>query len=293
MRLWGSPIDNEKATALRGRLHSWLTRTRMINAYDLSTASLQRYLKEIEQFNPRLLISYPSVLEELCREAQRTASPRLKVPAIIVSAECLFPAQRTLFGQVFATEVFNRYGCREVGDIAHECSMHHGMHINSERVFVEVVRDDFSPCEPGEVGDLLITDLDNYGMPLIRYAIGDRGALDVAACQCGRGLPLLREIEGRSLDVVRFPNGSAVGGTYWTILLREKPGILQFQVIQKRLDEIVIRYTGPGTLPDETRLFIAHDVQSRAGHDLQIVFDHVDHIERTGAGKRRLVVSQM
>lgn len=293
MRLWGSPIDNDKAKALRGRLHSWLTRTRMINAYDLSRDALQSYLREIAAYKPSLLISYPSVLEELAGEAVRSGFAAVPIGAIVVSAERLFPAQRELFQNVFASQVFNRYGCREVGDIAHECNLHQGLHLNSERVFVEVVREDLSPCAPGEIGDLLVTDLDNYGMPLIRYSIGDRGAFAEAPCACGRGLPLLGEIEGRSLDVVRFPNGSAVGGTYWTILLRERPGIRQFQVIQQHIDEVIIHYTADINLSLETEKFIQQDVRRRAGPDFRVVFDHVEEIKRTAAGKRRLVISQL
>jgi phenylacetate-CoA ligase len=292
--LWGSPVDTAKSQQLRGKVHSWLTRSRLVSAYDLSRDKLEDCLREIESYRPRLLVAYPSVLEELAQQVQRSARGTIRLPAVLTSAETLYPHQRALFEQVFATPVFNRYGCREVGDIAQECAVHDGLHINSDRVLVEIVREDGSWCEPGELGDVLVTDLDNYGMPLIRYAIGDRAALAPATpCSCGRGLQRLALVEGRTLDVVRFPNGSAVGGTYWTILLRKRPGIDQFQVVQKALDELVIRYIAAAPLSAETAEFVRNDVLQRAGAGFRVVFERVDRIAVTAGGKRRIVISDL
>ncbi len=294
IRLWGSPIDIKKSQALRGRLHGWLTRSRLISAYDLSRESLREYLRIINAFQPQLLISYPSVLEELTLEARRSGI-RVKSPrAIIVSAEMTYPHQRDLFESVLGSPVFNRYGSREVGDIAQECEVHDELHVNADRILVEIVRPDLAPCEADEVGDVLITDLDNYGMPLIRYAIGDRAALSRRdSCACGRGLPLIARIEGRSLDIVRFPNGAAVGGTYWTILLRTRPGISQFQVVQKSPREVTIRYVSEHPLGAELLDVVKRDVEKRAGPGFQVIFERVSVIPRNAAGKRRLVTSEV
>jgi phenylacetate-CoA ligase len=291
MRLWGSPIDNAQARALRGIVHSWLTRTRMLSAYDLSDANLRRYFDEMRRFRPRLLVSYPSVLEELVRAAQRLHVEVHRPQAIIVSAETLYPYQRDLFAETFGVQVFNRYGSREVGDIAQECAKHRGLHLNADRILVEIVRDDLTPCAAGETGDVLVTDLDNYGMPLIRYAIGDRATVGSGQpCPCGLGLPLLEGVEGRSLDVVRFPNGSGVGGTYWTILLRAHAGIRQFQVVQEDLEHVTIKYIADAPLSQDLRDFVERDVAQRAGPDLVLSFEKVNDIPLSAGGKRRLVV---
>ena len=292
--LWGSPVDSAKSQELRGKLHGWLTRTRLVSAYNLSREKLEECLDEIASYAPHLLVAYPSVLEELAQQVQRSQRAAVRIPAVLTSAETLYPHQRALFEQVFAAPVFNRYGCREVGDIAQECAVHDGLHVNSDRVLVEIVREDGSWCEPGEVGDVLVTDLDNFGMPLIRYAIGDRAALaPPAACACGRGLQRLAFVEGRTLDVIRFPNGSAVGGTYWTILLRKRPGIDQFQVVQQTLDEVVIRYLAPAPLSAETTDYVRNDVLQRSGSGFRVVFERVDHIAVTAGGKRRIVASDL
>jgi phenylacetate-CoA ligase len=290
--LWGSPIDQRQAHALRGRIHGWLTRTKLLSAYDLSRSSMRRYLETLRSFAPRLLIAYPSVLEAFAAEARSSPEALQSLKAIIVSAETLYPYQRELFQQVFGAPVFNRYGSRELGDMAQECELHGGLHVNAGRVFLEVVREDLSPCAPGEAGDILVTDLDNYGMPLIRYAIGDRAAYAAEACPCGRGLPLLEAVEGRSLEVVRFPNGSAVGGTYWTILLRKLPGLDQFQVVQRAAGDITVRYVAGAPVSEEFQDYVRRDVLERGGPDVRLAFERTGSIPLNVAGKRRLVVRE-
>ncbi len=295
MLLWGSPIDSEREARLRGRVRSWLLRSRLLSSYNLSREELGKYLRIIAASKPRLITAYPSALEELAREYLRGGYPPLGVPAFLTSAETLYPHQRKLFEDTFQAPVFNRYGSREVGDIAQECEQHTGLHINSERVLVEVVREDSTPCNPGELGNVLVTDLDNFGMPLIRYAIGDQAAFAApeSACACGRGLPRLEVVAGRAFDVVRFPNGSAVGGTYWTILLRTRPGIDRFQVVQQQLDEITVRYIADAPLPAETTYFVRSEIAKRAGDAFRVKFDRVTEIAAGAGGKQRIVLSEI
>jgi phenylacetate-CoA ligase len=294
LQLWGSPIDSARASRLRGRLHNWLMRTVLLSAYNLSRQELGKCLRTIASYRPRLITAYPSVLEELAREYLRGSYAPLGVPAFLTSAETLYPHQRKLFEETFEAPVFNRYGCREVGDIAQECSLHDGLHINSDRLLVEVVREDLTPCGPGELGNVLVTDLDNFGMPFIRYAIGDQAAFATdAACRCGRGLPRLETVAGRAFDVVRFPNGGAVGGTYWTILMKTRPGIDRFQVVQQQLDEITIRYLADAPLPRETADFLRSEIAKRAGDALRVKFDRVTEIAVGAGGKQRIVMSEI
>ena len=298
--LWGSPIDASRAALLRGRVHAWLARTRLVSAYDLSQARMQECIEQIHTYKPKLIVAYPSVLEELARAMQESSRRPSSVRAILVSAETLYPHQRALFESVFDAPVYNRYGCREVGDIAQECPQHQGLHINSDRVLVEVVRDDLSPCAPGEIGNVLVTDLDNRAMPLIRYFITDRAALAAPGeCGCGRALPRLEVVEGRTLDVVRFPNGSAVGGTYWTILLRRRPGkrefhgMDQFQIVQQRQDEVLIRYVAEAPVSAAAADAIRKQVAQQAGPAFGVRFEQVTHIPVNVAGKKRIVVSEI
>jgi phenylacetate-CoA ligase len=139
-----------------------------------------------------------------------------------------------------------------------------------------------------------VTSLENYGMPLIRYAIGDRGSWAAEpTCACGRGLPLLEAIEGRSLDVVRTRSGLHIGGTYWTILLRSRPGFAQFQVVQDALDGVIVRYVPDDRFDEAVLDYYRTRIQEKCGQEFEVAFQKQAAIERTGAGKRRLVVSHI
>ncbi|MDP9179468.1 MAG: phenylacetate--CoA ligase family protein, partial [Gemmatimonadota bacterium] len=190
--------------------------------------------------------------------------------------------------------VFNRYGCREVGDIAHECGSHNGLHLNAEFIHIEIVDGAGNPCKPGETGDILVTCLENYGMPLIRYAIGDRGSWATrSVCPCGRGLPMLDTVEGRSLDVVRTRSGLHIGGTYWTILLRSRPGFARFQVVQDTLDGVTIRFVADSHFDQAVLGYYSDRIKEKCGDAFDVAFRKEEDIERTGAGKRRFVVSKV
>jgi phenylacetate-CoA ligase len=132
-------------------------------------------------------------------------------------------------------------------------------------------------------------------MPLIRYAIGDQAAFAPAdaVCGCGRGLPRLEAVAGRAFDVVRFPNGGAVGGTYWTILMKTRPGIDRFQVVQQRLGEITVRYIAAAPLPRQTEEFLRSEIAKRAGDEFRVKFDRVTEIAVGAGGKQRIVLSEI
>lgn len=290
--LWGAPLDATKALNLRGRIHGAVTGSLLLSAYDLTEDAMDRYILSIAGFKPMLLVSYPSILEIFTEHCKKRNARFTSLRAIITSAETLWPHQRGTIEDGFGTAVFNRYGCREVGDIAHECSAHSGLHVNADFVHIEIVDGAGNPCKPGETGDVLVTCLENYGMPLIRYAIGDRGSWAIRpVCQCGRGLPLLDAIEGRSLDVVRTRTGLHIGGTYWTILLRSRPGFARFQVVQDTLDGVTIRFVPDGHFDEAILKYYSARIKEKCGDEFEVAFQKEEEIERTGAGKRRFVVS--
>lgn len=292
--LWGAPIDATKARNVRGRLHGAMTGSLFLSAYDLTASAMDRYIASIARFEPVLLVSYPSILEVFAEHC-RTRNVRFdSLRAIITSAETLWPYQREFIENAFLIRVFNRYGCREVGDIAHECNAHSGLHVNADRVLIEIVDEAGNPCKPGDVGDLLVTGLDNYGMPLIRYAIGDCAAWAIQPqCKCGRGLPLLSAVEGRSMDVVRTGAGLHIGGTYWTILLRSRPGLAQFQVVQDALDGVTIRFVPDEHFDEEILEYYSARIKDKCGKEFRVAFQGQKQIECTSSGKRRFVVSHV
>jgi len=292
VKLWGSPIDESSATNLFGRAHGRLTNLRFLSAYQLTPRQMDHYIELMRHFRPVLMVSYPSALETFanyCRAKQVTG--RL-VKRILTSAETLFPHQRELFETQFGAEVFNRYGCREVSDIAQECVAHKGLHVSADRVMVEVVDEQGQPCEPGQPGEVLVTDLDNYGMPFIRYRIGDTATWSKEeSCSCGRGLPLLAAVEGRSMDAVKSREGCALGGTFWTILFRARPGIKQFQVVQDSLDGINVSFVRGDGLESASLDYFTQKIREKCGQNFSVDYKEVVSIPNQKSGKQRLVIS--
>jgi len=248
----------------------------------------------MQRFRPRLLVGYPSILQSFGSFCVSNRIHFSDLQAIVCSAESLFEDQRARIQACFAVPVFNRYGCREVGDIAHEVPAVSGLVVNSDRVFVEVLDSDGRPCPRGETGEIVVTDLDNYGMPLIRYRIGDRGAWSaVEDRRAGLPYPVLQAVEGRMLDVVVTPDGNHIGGTYWTILFRQRPGVAMFQVVQRRVDSVAVRYVRDPehTVVDEA--WFRDKIRELCGSDFGVEFEVVERIEPDATGKFRIVLSEI
>jgi phenylacetate-CoA ligase len=291
--LWGSPMDLNKAARVRGRLHGWVNNIMFLSSYELSDERLEDYRRRLDKFRPKLLISYPGPLAVLAEYLLRKNENITSVKAIISSAETLFPWQRDLIEKAFLCPVYNRYGCREFGDIAQECKKREGLHVNVDRFVVEVLDAALNPVGDGRSGQLVITDLDNYGMPFIRYQIGDMASFKKEPCSCGRTLPLLKQVDGRTLDVIRAPNGNRLGGTFWTILFKSRPGIKQFQVIQDTLEQITIRYVRDVKVVNIDFQAFERRINEKCGGNFVVNFKEVEDIPKTSSGKSRFIISKL
>src|SRR4029077_12302961 len=166
---------------------------------------------------------YTNPLYEFARYIQREGLSTVSPRSIIVGAEKLYPFQRSLIEEVFRAPVFETYGSREFMLIGAECDRHAGLHLSMENLLVEILDDDGSPTPAGQEGNVVITDLFNYGMPFVRYVNGDRAVAGFDLCPCGRGLPLLKKVVGRQLDVLETLDGRKVPGEFFPHLLKEFP----------------------------------------------------------------------
>ena len=294
VRLWGAARDFGAKRSLRSIVRRKFVNSRVFSSFDMTPDAMDRYVSDMLDVKPLLLIGYPGPLETF---ATHIASRNLRVPsllAIVSSAETLWDHQRITIESAFGVPVFDRYGSREVGQIASECEYHNGLHISSDRVYLEVLDDEDNPCSPGVPGRIVVTDLDNFGMPLIRYDIGDRGVMGTEAqCECGRGLPKLERIEGRTLDIIRTPNGNSLGGTFWTLLLRGRPGFLQFQVIQEKIEGITVNYVRESFLTSETLKYFENQIKESCGNEFNVEFVEKESIDLTTTGKQRIVISKL
>jgi phenylacetate-CoA ligase len=291
--LWGAAFDLSRYASLKGRLTNYLLNRHVLPAFDMSEARLELYAAELLRLKPRILTGYTSTLDLLARYATskgidlRPAGLR----GVVSSAEMLRPDQRTTIEQAFGCKVFDRYGSREVGCIAHECEEHH-LHVNSENLFVEVVQQGV-PVPDGGFGELAITSLNNFGFPFIRYLIGDAGSLSGEACACQRGLPVLANLLGRVLDILVTPEGRFMPGEFFPHLFKEVPGIQRFQVVQKTPDFLLIRVQPNQAYRQESMDYVLAKTRQFMGETVQIQFELVDELSSSPSGKLRSTVSEI
>jgi len=292
--LWGAQIDIAKGERFKERVKNFLSHRVMLSSYAMSDENLFDYLEVIQRYKPALITSYPTPLSELANYKNSRANCSCSIKAIITSAEMLYPNQRDLIEKAFDVKVFNRYGSREFGDIAQEDKNHDGLRINSDHVYVEILDENGNECPAGKEGDLYITGLNNYGMPLIRYNIGDRASWpETQYYYKGMPFPLMKEIQGRVFETIEAPNGNKIGGTFWTILLRAKGGIKQFQVIQKTHQSIQIKYLPNEDYQQSNEKYYRSEIADKCGEQLQVDFIRVDKFELPSNGKHKLIIKKL
>ena len=170
---------------------------------------------------------------------------------------------------------------------------HEGYHINSERFYIEILNEKGHPVEPMESGEIIITDLDNYGFPFIRYRIEDMAIPSNKSCSCGRGLPLIERITGRSFDIIIAPNGNKIAGTFWTLTLRAISGIDSFQIKQTTLKKLLVKIVPTPSYSKSSEQQISRTIKDKCGNEMEIEFIYVDKIPLTKSGKMRFVISTL
>ncbi len=290
--LWGTRFDVEKSKQIKNALRNWFSNTLLLSAYRMDESSVDEYLQKLSRFKPDLMVGYPSALSHFSRAMLERGYKPLKPKAVLVSGETLYEWQREVIEQAFGAPVYNHYGCREFGALARECEAREGLHIAAERALLQV--EHVTDSATGEsLTELLVTDLDNYGMPFIRYAIEDLGTIRWDRCKCGLGLPRLESTIGRTFDVVKAPNGNYLGGTFWTILLRKVKGIDRFQVIQEEVDSITIAFIASGEFTDEARKYVIEKVREACGPRMKVRFELKPELELTPTAKHRFVISKI
>lgn len=304
--LWGSPIETSRGDAFR-QWRDALTNHRLLNAFSMSPAQMDHYLDELQRFQPVCLYGYPSSLTLLAEHARRQGC-RLRLrrlQAIFVTGEICYPHHREILSDFFNVPVANGYGSREGGFIAHECPQG-SMHITAENLLVEVLphgthadatpaptdSDSGSASSQSPPGEIVITHLDAYGMPLIRYRTGDIGRLRPDRCACGRGLPLLDVVAGRTTDFIRLPNGVIKHALAVIYPLRTLPGIRQFRVVQHE-DYSMRVHVVPGGTNAPTPRHITARLRPVLGDDIPIEVECVDAITSAASGKFRYVISHV
>ena len=283
IHIWGLSPQTSRFRALAHTLKLKLLNAMLLQAFGMDEKTALRYLQIVKQRRPVLVDGYPSYLHHLARTGMRHHIEPPVVRCLISSGETIFPEQREEIEEYFDAPVYNRYGSREFGVVAHQCEHQGWLHIPPSRFVVE------NDAE----GSLLITDLDNDATPFIRYAIGDAGIITRELCLCGRPLASIKEITGRSHDVIRTASGRLLPGQFWTTLSRKVDGIEEFQVVQHVIDRIEWRIKTQATYRPENDLVLKHKFDELVGEECQLEIMHVEHIDPTPVGKRRFIISMI
>jgi phenylacetate-CoA ligase len=214
--------------------------------------------------------------------------------AIISTCMVLHDFERKAIEETFARKVTNRYGCEEVSLIACECEKHEGLHINSDCLLVEIINDHGAPCTPGEPGRVVVTDLTNRAMPIIRYEVGDMAAWSTTSCSCGRTLPLLSKIEGRIADYVVTASGSYISGISLTENFAvQVPGVAQMQIVQEAVDEFTFNIVRGRDFDDDSVTVLRTLVAQRFGTNSRFKCRYVETILPEPSGKYRFCISHV
>jgi phenylacetate-CoA ligase len=284
--LWSAPSD-APPTGWRARLRGALLHRQLyLHAANLSDEKLAAFQQALWGFRPRVLLAYASCAALFARYLRARGLEPYRPQAIITSAEVLTPETRALIEETFACPVFNRYGSREVSVIASECSEHRGLHVMAEGLHVEVVRGG-EHARPGETGAILVTDLLNFAMPLIRYRIGDVGVWDETPCPCGRGLPRLASVSGRVSDFVVGSDGRVVSGI-WILhtLLAHRVSLGQMQIRQQRPGQVHYRIR-PGAAFNRTAdlEYLVRESRRHLGEGTVVDWEFVDEMRSEPSGK--------
>lgn len=295
---WASPIDLSKSKSFQKRLSKKLERVFIANTYIMSDKVLAKFASLLLKKRPEIIRAYASsvylVAKYLVDHNIKSVRPR----AVITSAETLFPSMRQTIEEAFGCEVFDFYASREIGGMASECEWHSGYHISVENVAVEFIQNG-EQVAAGEKGVIFLTSLRNYGMPLIRYEVGDVGVPRGDLCECGRGLPLVSSISGRVSDFMAVYDQAIgkvipVGPIYPLIIygLMHVP-LKSVRVFQNELNKLEIKAVKDSGYTKKHSDYLIDFFRDALGDNIQIDFNFSDSLPPLPSGKRSVFISKI
>ncbi|HEV3190948.1 MAG TPA: hypothetical protein VGY54_10650 [Polyangiaceae bacterium] len=297
LHFWGSiaavqsPPLNKKVKAALDHL---MRREHYIDCTDHSEEALSNVVRRLRDLRPKVIVCYAHAGAALARHIVETKSRDWGDTVVISAAERLFPADRDVMTEAFGPGIFDTYGSREVMLIAAECEVHEGLHVSMENLAVEIIvreADTERPAEPGELGEVVVTDLHNYGAPFIRYVNGDLAvAMPAARCACGRALTRLQRVEGREMDTLRDGEGRPIGGMFFSVLFSVLADRVRgFQIVQRKDRSIDLKLV-PGRMFDDSLLEMVKRNCEKAIPGVDLRTHVVSDIPIGPSGKSRVVV---
>jgi phenylacetate-CoA ligase len=289
--IWGSPIEHGAQDRIR-QMRDRLMRSTLLPAFEMSEQKLDDFVNWIRGRRPRMLFGYPSALAYIASHAEKRGVrlDNAGVKVAFVTSERLYDEQRTTISRVFGCPVANGYGSRDAGFIAHECPAG-GMHISAEDIVVEIIGANGEAVAPGVAGEIVVTHLSTEDFPFLRYRTGDIGSISTARCSCGRGLPMLQDLQGRSTDFVIAADGTVMHGLALIYVLRNLPGIEGFKVTQESRTLTRVDIVPESRLDAALVSTIVDGFKQRLGAAVEVQVNSVEAIAPEASGKYRYIVS--
>jgi phenylacetate-CoA ligase len=291
--LWGGAVgEPTRLHQFKDRLYNAAFARRVLNSFSMTEANMAGFADAIDAYRPEVIVAYVGPLLRLAQWLVENGRRIHRPQAIIGAAEALHEFQRGIIEQAFGCPAYNTYGCREFMLIAAECEKRCGLHVNTDHLVVEL-RNPAAASAATQTGEVVITDLFNYGMPFVRYVNGDMATASTAHCECGRGLPLLSRVDGRVLDAIHTPAGHILPGEFFPHMLKDVPGLARFQLVQRRLDQLDLAIVRGAGFDDASLAYIRREVAKVLGDSVELCCRFVDDIPLTPSGKLRVTVSEL
>ncbi len=294
--LWGSERDfYSQSEGLKARLVNGLAQTIYVNVYRMNPGRMREFVRVINEENPRLVIGYIWSLYELAKFVEQEGLKITPQSAVISTAGTLYPLIREKIERVFGCKVYNRYGSREMGDMACERPGMSGLWVAPWSTYIEIVDDEGNRVPDGVEGRILVTSLINYAMPLVRYEIGDIGKLSPQHKGLSASTQVLEAVLGRNSDMFINKENNVIDSTYFLDVFYAKGWLKQYQVIQKARSALLLRFVVDSNTPrhEEFDEIVKLSKAIMDDPDCEVNIEFVDHIPSTPSGKFRFIMSEV
>ena len=291
-RLWHQTLGMSRSQVIREHIDAWFMRRMFVPAFEITPENIDEFVGRIDRHDPVLVDGYAESLNFLAEYVSSGATPGFSPKAIMSSAQALPEPTRRTIEAGFDTRVFDKYGSREFSGIAYQCEASDDHHVQDESYIVELLVEG-RPAQPGEVGEVVITDLNNFSVPLIRYRIGDLALAvdDTDTCGCGRSMRRIGRIEGRTQAIVYCANGAWIPGTFFAHFFKDyDDAVRHFQVYQEEPGAFVLRVVPTEGYRDERAEAMLEHLAEYVG-DTEVSLELTDTIPMVRTGKRSPVVS--
>ncbi len=290
--VWGTDRDIHDQT-WRQRLGGVLARQRWLNAFAVGSSEMEQFAGMLQRWQPPFIAGYASALHLFARFLLQNPQWAIRPQAVKSTAEVLRPEERAAIERAFDAPVYDFYGSREVNVLAAECPAHAGLHVNTWSRCLELVDGQGRPVPAGVPGRVLVTDLTNRALPLIRYENGDVGVWSGRACPCGRPFPLLERILGRKSDFIHTVSGKLIHGEFFTHLFYAQAGVRAFQVVQDSLQNLRVEVELSGGELELLARELRGPIAAAMGEGVRVDFRRVTAFTRSASGKHHFTRSAL